>query len=57
MTTRAKFTKADVKRAVAGVVACGLSVGMVRIHPNGHIEVLPKAPKQAHDNDEWADLA
>lgn len=57
MSAPARFTKADVKRAVSGVVAAGLPVGMIRIHPNGHIEILPGEPKKAHDNDEWADLA
>jgi hypothetical protein len=57
MSAKAKFTQADVKRAVAGVVAAGLSVGRIRIAPNGNIEILPGEPKKAHDNDEWADLA
>jgi len=57
MTAPARFTKADVKRAVSGFVAAGLSVGRVRIDPNGNIEILPATGKQRHDNDEWADLA
>jgi hypothetical protein len=53
----ARFTQADVKRAVSGVVAAGVPVGAVRIDPNGNIEILPAKGKQEHDNDEWADLA
>lgn len=56
MTAPARFTKADVKRAVSGVVAAGLSVGSIKIDPNGHIEILPAAGKQRHDSAEWADL-
>jgi hypothetical protein len=56
MTRAARFSKADVRRAVTGVAASGLPVASVRIHPNGHIEVLLGKPKPAHDNDEWADL-
>lgn len=56
MSAPARFTKADVRRAVTGVAAAGLPVASVRIDPNGHIEVLLGKPKRAHDNDEWADL-
>lgn len=56
MTAPARFTKADVKRAVTGVASAGLSVSSVRIHPNGHIEVLLGKPKEALYSDEWADL-
>lgn len=57
MTAPARFTKADVKRAVSGYIAAGLPAPVVRIDPNGNIEILPAKGKQAHDNDEWADLA
>jgi hypothetical protein len=56
VTGRAAFTKADVKRAVAGVAAAGLPVASVKIHPNGHIEVLLGKARQAHEPGEWADL-
>lgn len=56
MTKPARFTKADVARAVKGVCATGQPVASVRIHPNGFIEVLLGAPKRAHDSSEWADL-
>jgi hypothetical protein len=57
MTAPARFTKADIKRAVSGVLAAGVPVGKVIINPNGQIEVLPADGRKAHDNDEWADLA
>jgi len=40
MTAQARFTKADVKRAVAGVTAAGLPVHSVEIDPNGKIVVI-----------------
>ena len=56
MSRAARFSQADVKRAIAGAIAAGQSVASYRIHPNGYIEVLLGRPKRAHDNDEWADL-
>jgi hypothetical protein len=56
MSAKARFTKADVKRAVSGMVAAGVPVGAVRIDPNGNIEILPATSNRKHDNDEWADL-
>jgi hypothetical protein len=56
VTARARFTKADVRRAVTGVAATGLPVSSVRIHPNGHIEVLLGKPNEVHHSNEWADL-
>lgn len=56
MTAPARFTKADVKRAVSGFVAAGLAIGSVRIDANGNIEILPRTGKQRHDSAEWADL-
>ena len=56
MSKAARFTKADVRRAVTGVCASGQPVASVRIHPNGYIEVLLGKPKEAHQSSEWADL-
>lgn len=56
MSARARFTKADVKRAASGVKAAGIAIGKIIINPNGQIEILPADGTKAHDNDEWADL-
>jgi hypothetical protein len=56
VTAPARFSKADVRRAVTGVAAAGMTVASVRIHPNGDIEVLLGRPKSEHQSDEWADL-
>jgi len=59
MTARAKFTKADLKRAASGVVAAGLPIRKIEIDQNGKITILTGHPtNQAdEDNSEWADLA
>ena len=46
MTAPARFTKADVKRAAAGVEAAGLPVSSVEIDPTGKIVVLIGQPNQ-----------
>lgn len=56
MTAAARFTKADLKRAVSGVEAAGMSVGRIEIDPNGKIVILPARRNHKPDNDEWADL-
>lgn len=56
MAKAARFTQADIKRAVSGFIAAGLKIKSARIKPNGEIEILPATGKAAHDNDEWADL-
>lgn len=56
MAKAARFTQADLKRAVAGYLAAGLPVGPVKITAAGEIIILPASGKKAHDNDEWADL-
>lgn len=56
MSKPARFTQADVRRAVIGATAAGQPVSSVRVHPNGYIEVLFGKPKEAHQSDEWSDL-
>ena len=56
MSRAARFTKDDVRRAIAGALAAGQPVASYRVHPSGYIEVLIGKPKPQHDNDEWADL-
>lgn len=39
MTAKAKFTKADVTRAIKGVQAAGMTITRVEIEPDGRIVV------------------
>lgn len=47
MTSRATFTQADIKRAVAGALAGGLPAGSfeVRVDPTLGVRILPAAPR------------
>jgi hypothetical protein len=57
MTVAARFTKADMKRAVSGVIAAGVPVRKVEVDPNGKIVILIGLPNQGQeDDDEWGDL-
>lgn len=56
MTARAKFTQADVKRAVVGATAAGLGIQKIEIDRDGKIVIVTTQAKPVADNDEWADL-
>lgn len=56
MTAPARFTKADLKRAVSGVVAAGVAIGRIEIDGNGKIVILPANTNTRAGDNEWADL-
>lgn len=56
MTTPAKFTQADVKRAASGTLAAGLNIAKIEIDPHGKIVIIPGDYKKARESNEWADL-
>lgn len=56
MGARARFTQADLKRAVSGVVAAGVLVGRIEIDPSGKIVILPANSNDKAEDGEWADL-
>jgi len=39
-----RFTARDLKRAIRAAIAAGLSIGYVRIEPDGSIVILPGRP-------------
>lgn len=57
MTAQARFTQADLKRAVAGVVAAGQAIARIEIDRDGKIVIIPGSAQSRTGNDnEWADL-
>ena len=56
IVSKAKFTEADVKRAVKGVIDAGGTVASVDIWPDGRISVTVKedinTPKNSDDDPE-----
>jgi hypothetical protein len=46
--TAARFTRADVERAIAGATKAGLMVSGVEITPDGTIRLLAAQGKQEH---------
>jgi hypothetical protein len=51
VTRPAAFKQADVERACKGVCAAGLSVAVVRLAPDGAIEIVTGPPQE--DNEDW----
>ena len=56
MTTPARFTQSDIKRAAAGVQCAGLSIAKIIIDPLGKIVIIPGQPEKSAGVNEWADL-
>lgn len=52
MASRARFTSADLERAVKAAEKAGMSVARVRIEPDGAIELVAGAPELA-DKTNW----
>ncbi len=52
----ARFTKADIKRAVSGVMAAGLRVHSVEIDPNGKIVIEIEGATRPRKPSGWKDL-
>ena len=44
MRRPARFTTADLTRAIKAAVRAGLSIGYVRIEPDGSIMIIPGTP-------------
>jgi hypothetical protein len=47
-----RFKQADVERACKGVKAAGLSVAVVRLAPDGAVEIVTGPPRE-DDMDDW----
>jgi hypothetical protein len=52
MTRPARFTSADLTRAITAFERAGLCVARARIEPNGAIEIVAGDPEKA-DNTNW----
>jgi hypothetical protein len=52
MTARARFSQADLTRAVRAAEKAGLSVGRVRIEPSGAIEIVAGEGEKV-DSSNW----
>jgi hypothetical protein len=53
MTARARFSQADIERAMRAAEKCGLSLARVRICPDGSIELVAGEPESADKASNW----
>lgn len=56
MTARAKFTQADIRRAMKAAQQAGYDKPRVIIHPNGQIEVVADSRNVPANDEEDFDL-
>lgn len=56
MTARARFTQADIRRAMAGAIAAGISTPKIEIDPTGKIIIIADPKTRKAKDEEWADL-
>lgn len=56
MSAPASFKQADVTRAFKGAQAAGLRDVIVRIAPNGSIEIVPVKPGPSRASNSWDDV-
>lgn len=57
MSARARFTQSDIKRAMAGAIAAGVSAPKIEIDPSGKIIIIADFQnRKPKDDGEWADL-
>lgn len=53
MTRRSRFTQADIVRAIRGFQNAGMTVGAVRIDPDGTIAVIARGYEDSRDIPDW----
>jgi hypothetical protein len=53
MSAPARFSQADVKRAVSGVTKAGLRAGRVEIDPNGRIVIISESAAPPVEPNPW----
>ena len=56
MTAPARFKEADLKRAATGLRKAGYGIAKIEIDPTGKIVIIPGAPEQVGESNEWSDL-
>lgn len=55
MTARARIRQDDVRRAVAGAIAGGMSVDRVEIEPDGRIVLIARDHTIENPKEDWPD--